>query len=642
MTALAGYWSFDGERAADACARMLKSQAVYGPDGDAQWDGPNFSLGRRLHRILPEDAYDRRPVAGAGGRLMLVADLRLDNRRELASDLGLAGGETERLADSALLMRTIERWGEAALTRLLGDFALALWDAGAGRLLLARDAMGARPLHFHRGEGFFAFASMPKGLHALPRVPYRVDKSGVADFLAQLPESGAGTFFEGIEKVAPGELVEISPTGLRSRIYWQPVLEPLRFADPQDYAEGLRERLDAAVAARLRGAEGRVAAHLSGGLDSSAVAVTAARLLAPEGGKVVAFTAAPREGYEGGLRDSIADESPQAAAAAALYPNIEHVVIRSGGRSPLQGLDRNFFLYERPIPNLCNAVWSDAINDSARERRLKVLLTGQGGNRSFSWSGMTALPALLGRGRLLRFASLSARLVRGGTRVGTVASQSLGPFLPTPLWKAVSRLRGISRGLGAASVLNPEMAQRIGIGARAAERGADLDYRPRRDGVATRLWAMGRADIGAWNKGTLAGWGLDSRDPTADRRLFEYCLRIPDEAYLAGGMPRGLARLAFADRLPREIVGERRKGYQAADWHDGIAAARAEVAGEIGRIAATPEAAEAIDGAGLRWLLEHFPSEGWNEIGKMRRYRGALLRGLSAGHFLRKASGANE
>jgi hypothetical protein len=90
MSALAGRWNFDGNpEAAASCRRMLAAQQIYGPHDGAQWDDGGIALGRRLFRLLPEDAFDRQPLAGGGGRYRLVADLRLDNRDELARDIGL-------------------------------------------------------------------------------------------------------------------------------------------------------------------------------------------------------------------------------------------------------------------------------------------------------------------------------------------------------------------------------------------------------------------------------------------------------------------------------------------------------------------------------------------------------------------------
>lgn len=223
MTAIAGVWSSDGRLdAGDACGRMLAAQQMYGPHGSSVWDGGNVAIGRRLFRTLPEDAHDRQPQAGGDGRWRLVADVRLDNRDEIAAALGIPADRLRSMADAALLMMAWERWQTDCMARLLGDFAFAVWDADEHRLFLARDALGGRPLHFHQGDGFLAFASMPKGLHALPQIPYAPDEEHAAEFLALLPETGPGTFFKGVSRVEPGQLVIASAYGLSNRRHWDP------------------------------------------------------------------------------------------------------------------------------------------------------------------------------------------------------------------------------------------------------------------------------------------------------------------------------------------------------------------------------------------------------------------------------------
>jgi asparagine synthase (glutamine-hydrolysing) len=642
MTAIAGYWNFeDRPDAAAWCERMLKSQQIYGPGPPAiASDGP-IAIGQRMFAIGREDR-SRQPVAtGAGGATMVVADARLDNRGELCEALAIPAAEARHLSDAAVLLRALERWDDSAVERLQGDFAFAYWDSRRRRLLLARDFLGHQPLHYARRDGFFAFASMPKGLHALPEIPPAPDRETVAGFLALIPEDGSETFFRGIQKVRSGEIVAVTRDGVSATRWWQPSLEPLRLKSHDDYAEALREHFDRAVAVRLRGADSAVAAHLSGGLDSSTVAATAARLMAPSGGRVTAFTSVPREGYDAGkVTTAFIDEGPHAAEVAALYPNMEHVLVRNGG-SPLARLDRLSFIYDRPVLNLCNGVWMHRIMDLARDRGHRVLLTGARGNMSFSYDGMPLLTQLLLSGRLLKLARESWSLIRDGTRVGTVGAQALGPFVPVPIWQAIARLRGKGRKLTDYTTISPEAVQAFRIAERGAERGLDTSYRPRRDPLETRLWALRRVDTGNYNKGALGGWGIDVRDPTADRRLVEFCLTVPTDQYLRGGIRRALARTAFADRLPAKIVNERLKGYQAADWHEGLVAARDELGEELSRIEACGEAESVVDHAAMRGLAETMPDEGWDKPGLAQRYRLALLRGVSAGHFIRKAAGSN-
>jgi asparagine synthase (glutamine-hydrolysing) len=122
----------------------------------------------------------------------------------------------------------------------------------------------------------------------------------------------------------------------------------------------------------------------------------------------------------------------------------------------------------------------------------------------------------------------------------------------------------------------------------------------------------------------------------------EYCLNIPTEEYVAGGVQRALARRVLADRLPQSVLNEQRKGYQAADWHEGLTAARAEIAVELERLAANASAAGALDIERMNRLVNDWPAAGWERPEISQRYRLALMRGISAGHFLRKASGANQ
>jgi len=640
VTALAGFWAtgFGGEPLA-AVDRMLKALAPYGPGSPARRAEGPVAIGRRLFPLLPEDRFDAGPVTGGGGRWMLVADLRLDDRDGISDSLGIPAGEAARLSDAALLMRMWERWELETLDRLVGDFAFAVWDRSRERLVLARDPFGHRPLHFHRQGGFFAFASMAKGLHALAEVPHGPDEHVLRAFLALLPEPPTATFFQGIERVPPGHLAIVSRSGQEIRRYWTPGEDPLRLGRAEDYDEAIRDALDRAVAARLRGAGPAVASHLSGGLDSSAVTATAARLLAGKG-RIRAFTSAPREGFDDPVQfGRFADESRHAAAVAALYPNIDHELIRTGGRSPFERLERDSFLYERPVLNLCNMVWVDAINAAARSHGLSVVLTAHLGNLSFSYNGFEHLSGLLRRGRLLDLGRTAFGLRRQGVRWLSVAAHCVGPFLPSSTWKQVNALAG--RGL----LLSDYSAIAADAGARALGEGAaaghDWSYRPSGNSRETRMRALAGRDPGNFYKGMLAGYGTDQRDATADRRLVELCLSIPDDQYLRGGRMRALARDAFADRLPPEILNESRKGLQAADWYEGLTAARSDAAEEVERLDALPAAHRLLDVERMRRLLGDMPQGGWQSHKTQRLYRLALLRGISAGHFLRKSLGAN-
>jgi asparagine synthase (glutamine-hydrolysing) len=573
--------------------------------------------------------FDTGPILSRAGKGVLVADVRLDNREELCSALGVTAPEGRLMSDAAIVMAAIDRWGVDAIARLYGDFALAFWDAAQGRLVLARDFLGQRPLFFHSGSGFFAFASMAKGLHSLERIPYQIDTDTLAKSVALLSEQGEQSFFHGIRKVAPGHIVEVSREGIKSHAYWSPPLNSLRLGKPGDYQDALREQMDRAVAARLRSIQPNVATHLSAGLDSATVTATAARLLAGGNRRIVACTAAPREGYDAPpMRGELADEAPHAAKLAARHANVDHAIVRSGHLSPVSHLDRNFLLYERPFQNLANHVWISAILSELKERRISVLLTGAMGNMSFSYDGFAHLTALVEQRSPVQLLGLIGGLLKNRVSPHAIlrhARKGLGSGRGNSAKRHAAALRRIQEY----SAIDPGKLEALDL--------ADLEE-PRGD---PRLWVLRRVDHGNYNKGMLGGWGVDVRDPTADRALIEFCLSIPVGEFIRGGLPRALARRSFADRLPAQIVRERRTGYQAADWHEGMAGSQPDVSSELSRLAAVPGANEILDLPRLQNLLRSWPAADWNDPSLRMAYRLVLLRAISAGHFLRKTSRTN-
>jgi asparagine synthase (glutamine-hydrolysing) len=202
-------------------------------------------------------------------------------------------------------------------------------------------------------------------------------------------------------------------------------------------------------------------------------------------------------------------------------------------------------------------------------------------------------------------------------------------------------VNGHALEVGDYSAIHPRRLAELDIAARAKARDLDLAYRPRKNGFEARLWALQRVDPGNYYKGGLAGWQLDHRDPTADVRLIEFCLAMPTEQFLRDGLPRALARRTLADRLPKQVLEEPRRGLQLADWHEDLTAARDGVADEIDRLEACEAASKALDLPRLRRLTKNWPSDGWERDEVRMPYRYALVRGISAGHFLRRATGSN-
>jgi len=219
----------------------------------------------------------------------------------------------------------------------------------------------------------------------------------------------------------------------------------------------------------------------------------------------------------------------------------------------------------------------------------------------------------------------------------------MGPWFPPAAWVWLRKVRrNDDPDLFAYSAINPARFAELNLPRRARQAGRDLAGRPWKDGFEERVWCLERCDSGETLKGGLAECRLDVREPLADVRLLEFCLSVPMDQFLRDGTPRALARRALADRVPPRVLELDKRGLDNADWHERLTAARGEVAEELDRIASCTPAARALDLPRLRRLVQDWPTGDWHRPEISSSYRLALLRAISTGHFLRRATGGNQ
>ncbi|MBP8231441.1 MAG: hypothetical protein KAY22_03970 [Rhizorhabdus sp.] len=645
MSAIYGAWHIDGRPGAHAgCERMQQVARAFGPDQARTWDGGEVALGAALLRLLPEDRFDRQPLLGAGGIVTLVADIRLDNRGELGAALALSPPDMARRSDADVLLAAYERWGEAAIDRLVGDFAFAVWDARDRSLLIARDHGDARPLHYHRGKGWFAFASMPSLLLSLPAIGRGLDTVRLARWQLLQSDGGGRSFYEQISSVEPGHLVRVHADGrVDVRRHWRPeAISPLRLSRPEDYVEGLRSVLDQAVEARLRSVRGN-ALLLSGGLDSAAVATSAAPILAARGERLTAITNVPRSDVPRQyMADARLDEGPFAALVAARHPNIDHEFVHLADADLLAEVERLTGYADQPVMNPLNTAWLCLGYALAARRGNSTVLVGTKGNFGISYTGQHALSEMAERARWGKLLAETGRLRRNGYaeraeyRLYTVVRRAL-----------TSRLPGAIRHLRR----HPIYADLFPIAPAALQKlGYDGPDDPRlADALSPRLlswqdWfrhAWGRTDAAPMNSAIRAAFRIDRRDPTGDRRVLEFCLATPADIFLREGQPKWLYRKAFGSRVPEPIWEDRHRGLAASDWKSVQLQAQRPLVDELQRQSATRACHEVVDVDTLLGLAQTLEQADPADRASYYRYHLKLMRGLATGLFTRKASGSN-
>lgn len=216
------------------------------------------------------------------------------------------------------------------------------------------------------------------------------------------------------------------------------------------------------------------------------------------------------------------------------------------------------------------------------------------------------------------------------------------PLLPAPLWLALEWLRGkpeatlrATQPWRAWTAIHPDFAAAHRVDARARERGHDFRFRDTRDSRAILYDALASQDSGAYITAFRSMFGVDSRSPLADVRIAEFCLALPEEQHLRDGEPRALVRRAMANRLPLEVLSNRQRGLQAADWFERSTSVRGEIAAELTRLEDCDLARRALDLARMRRLVEQWPQDGWGEMHVVEEYGYLLERGLMVGRFLR-------
>jgi asparagine synthase (glutamine-hydrolysing) len=645
MSGIAGLLRLDGRPVArHELERAANALRQYGPDRSDIFAGGSIGLIHVLMHMTPEDRFDRQPLRGASGSL-ITADLRLDNRDDVLARIGIARHDAAAWPDSHVLLAGWEKLGDDIWPMLRGPFAAAIWDPRGRALTLARDHLGLNVVMWHATERFFAFATMPNGLFALADVPRELSEEKFADFLVLNHADHATTIYRNVFRVLPAHVLHVTHDGsLTQRRYWSPAeIKPVRLASDADYAEGLRDCLDRAVRRQMRSAH-PIGCLLSGGLDSSAVSVLAARALAETNQRLAAFTGIPRPGFDGPLPNgAYADETPYVEAIRKKVPTIDVTYVRNDECSDFAELERFFIALEGPVRNPANLGWVMGILRLAQAQGRRVLLGGLYGNYTISWNGWSQAVAHLKCGRLPTAYRQWRLYYRRTSYSRWVALRKLfiEPLVPEQLGTWVDRRRHPNRiaPWQDHAAIRADFAAAMHVDARARKVGHDFLYRMRPD---ERMRGLAQVDYaGDWHAAEKAVSGVEVRDPTADMDVVGYCFGVPPEQYLAEGIDRSLIRRAMWDLLPEAVLTNRLHGLQAADWHEKLESQRGELARQVAELSESPLVCRIIDLLRLEKAIETWPTDAWHTAKVFQEYNLALTRGVAGGRFLRWFEQAN-
>jgi asparagine synthase (glutamine-hydrolysing) len=279
MSGIAGIYNFE-TKPVDPWQLTVLSQtlAERGPDGGTELITGRVAMAYRAFHTTAESRREHQPLVSVWGHT-LCWDGRLDNRGEL---LALFANDCDR-TDAGLVLAAYQKWGTDFLSRIIGDFALSLWDPSVQTLMLARDPFGVRPLYYHRNNDALFWSSTLTSLLALPEIDAEVNDEYVAGCFALYPELSS-TPYRGIDAVEPGQVITVKERQVQNCRFWRPAeADEINYANDREYEEQFRHLFREAVACRLR-SDRPIWSELSGGLDSSSIIFMADKIQAEESG----------------------------------------------------------------------------------------------------------------------------------------------------------------------------------------------------------------------------------------------------------------------------------------------------------------------------------------------------------------------
>jgi len=533
---------------AEVLRRMSDTMVHRGPDeeGIATFSGGGFGF-RRLSIIDPAGSHQ--PIANEDGRLRVVCNGEIYNYRELRDELIRRGHRFETAGDVETVVHAYEEWGVDCLRRLRGMFGLALWDDAAQRLLLARDRLGIKPVHYAARGNELVFGSTLNAVLAAPGVPRDIDWAAIDLYLSLMYIPAPLTAFAGVRKLEPGSYLVYDGQGMHCESYWRPPRETADLDEREAVAE-FERRLENAVRLHLR-SDVPVGFFLSGGMDSSALVALAARA----GGRTPTT-------FSVGFGTPTHDELAYARKVADTFGCEHHeLMVRPDAASVLP---RAVAQCGEPFGD--SSIVPTAAICGAAAGTVKVVVGGDGGDEllaGYEWTSRQ-------------------RLVERWARVPRLLRRPLETAL-NPFRSSVSAAGKLSRFVhdAACSPLQAYCRRTTCMG-EADKRGVygerlvDLTCV---DAVAERMApffddgdpvaSMNRADLGLYLPGddlckvdrATMMHSLEGRVPLVDHEVVEFALSLPMDLKLRGTTSKYILKRAMRGVLPPAILRQRKQGF---------------------------------------------------------------------------------
>ena len=525
----------------DGAAGLIK---IYGPDQYFTYIESRIAIGSATLGVSrPPPQRAARP---AQCNILVTADSIIDNRTELGRSLGLSSRETDAISDAEIISACYDRWGEDCPNHIDGDFAFACINRTTREVFLARDHIGSRPLYWALRDRSFFFSTSIEAIVSFREFDWSIDESTVAEFLCNPSEPVSKPFFAEIQSLSPGSSMMFSGNHPKEKTWWSPSVQRRNTnGSSADAINEARELLERAVAVRCKSIR-PVGSHFSGGIDSSAITLLADRSLKAAGNKLTgAYAWAPPNSPEYPLRDQhderlVINRLAQQYGLNVRYGSLSGDVLAAFQKRALEFENETDLADELPIASRAKA---DGIG---------VMLSGWGGDEAFSSHGFGYVGHLAYSGKLkqaVRFIRSSNVNLKSRRAIASLIwGELIHPVLPDKIYHFL----GQDETVKPQALIAPELVARTSRTRRKNNNPLKFGINPNRNMLRHLRWGHITRRMESWAV-LSAENGFQYRYPLTDRRLLEFLLSLPPSRLYHNDEPRGLAKAATEDMLPRDV-----------------------------------------------------------------------------------------
>ena len=544
----------------DILRQMAKVIEHRGPDGEGFHREQNAAAGVALaHRRLSiiDLAGGKQPMCNEDETIWITFNGEIYNYRELRSELQKQGHQFRTDSDTETIVHLYEERGMDFLADLRGMFAFALWDRPRGRLILARDRLGQKPLIYRREKNRLLFASEIKSILQVPGVPREVNPHALSEYLTYLYVPQPRTMFAGIEKLPPAHYAVYENGELDIGCYWDLDLNRKIARPLEDVGEELNAQLDDAVRLRLR-SDVPLGAFLSGGIDSTVIV-----------GLMQRHATQATKTYTIGFPISDFDETADAKLIAEHLKTDHHTFEVSP--DSLAVLPTLTWHYDEPFGD-SSMIPTYYVSEVTR-RHVKVALTGDGGDELFG--GYTRYQTVHKVGRIDNFPSFVRRLLGNGLWDLLPAPDKQDAFLrklrdrmrllrkepPERFVRWVTQFTAATRR----ALFTPEFAARLGNDdAEHVFVEAMNNCRERSTGsqaMLTDLQTYLPDDLLVKVDIASMAHALECRSPFLDHHVVELATALPYTQKVSGTTSKYILKEIYRRMIPPQIASRRKMGF---------------------------------------------------------------------------------